>query len=65
MARKRTRNLTVDEVISQCIADDIAQRNRAFVDQAVKQWDEDGEGCFAEYVRHYSAHCWLEMVRDN
>lgn len=52
-------------VASQVIQDSMHRHNQRFISRAMRQWDIDGQGCFADYVRHYVSLCWLSMVMWN
>ena len=39
--------------------------NNQFANQAINQWDIDGEGSFMIYIINYAARCWNEMVSQN
>ena len=53
------------EKASQIILESIQRINQSFITRAERQWDIDGQGCFALYIRWFVSHRWLDMVALN
>lgn len=47
------------------IHEEIGRWNEEFIHRASREWDEEGEGCFALYIQRYVVKSWIEMVGRN
>jgi len=51
-------------VIANLVARDDCQRiARRFITEAIAEWDEIGDGCFAEWIKLAVAIKWRELAR--
>ena len=57
--------LTALEIMGRVILESAQQHNAVFVNRAIKQWDIDGQGLFADYIRDYVTGCWRVMIQWN
>lgn len=55
-------SLVNEKAISQVVLLDMARMNRLLVDRAIKQWDIDGQGCFACYIQDQVIKSWCRLV---
>ena len=57
--------LTHTEAINLALGDDIHRLNQSFIAEAIREWDDHGQGCFAIFIQFYVARCWLELTQSN
>ena len=57
--------LTRTEAINSAITANIHRLNQSYVTEAIKEWDDHGQGCFAVFIQVYVAWRWLELARLN
>jgi hypothetical protein len=53
------------QAVNQIAVEDFNRYNWKFTDEAIKLWDEHGEGCFAFFIYNVVESKWWDMVRSN
>ena len=47
------------------VLDDCQRITQRFIQEAIKEWDRVGEGCFARWIQVMVAEKWLELAHRN
>lgn len=58
-------NLAISTELNKIILEDISERDSKYTREAIKVWDNYGEGNFATFISRYVGCKWLEMVIKN